>query len=1152
MSRPQAGKRRTASHPRRIIGAFVVFALAIAALIAMPQAASAADVVAVPDANFRAVLNSAIASATGTTRTADQTITTGDAATVTSIESYGDGTAASVDDFTGVQAFPNLTSVSVYNAGDTISLAPFAGTPIQSLALVPVDAGTADFTGTISSDMSALGSMSKLNSLFLAYYSLPDATLRTLPQVPSLTSLTLVYDEITDVTPLAKLASLADVTLEGNEIQDLSPIATIAGVGYLSAPYNRVSDLGFLTGMTALRELNLGGNRIEDVSPLATLTDKTKYKLNFGNQSINLSENRVADLSPLVGFFGGPSLATYSQSVFVGPYQDGGVTIKLRGIRDNAPTSINPADAGTYNAGTNRLISNDPTAPFIDVVSGTAQAYQDWKVFFSEAPDKLAALKLNEIESNGDTVNGDWAELYNPASRVLDLGGLVIADNDNTHKIILPVGTKIPAKGYKAIRTDDPAVTGQFGLGSADSVRIFAPGTTDLTTTPIDAYSWTAHAATTYGRTVPGAGKWATTSGGTFGAVNAFATAATVTLAGDATSTSGSASLTATVAKPDGTGVATDATGTVVFAVDGKDASGAVAVTAGKADWTATGLTGSPAGIAHKITARYVAKDGSDPYDSSVPSPEFTVTVTIGEFAGTVTLSTSTPQVCQTIGSDISAITPAPDSVTYQWQQKTGSQASPWTDVPAATGASHALAFAVADGKLIAPSYVARRLVATASKAGYATKTFASAETASVEPAPFLTKPAATLSTSTPKVGETITATHPKWSSCIPADLNFEIGYDYQWLRDGQPISGATDSVANGIGGAGPKKVSYTLTSADAGHKISLRVLGNAPGMSYDRAESAETSAVTAGAFVTSPAPVVDNTSPKVGDKLTASTAAWSPVATMAYQWLRDGQPISGATTASYTTTAADADHALSVKATGTADGYAATDKTSTATAKVARLAFTASPSPVIGGGTPTVGDTLTATVAAWAPVASFTWQWLRDGQPIDGATAASYTTTAVDQGHAISVRVTGTVDGYESTARTSAATPAVVAKPAPGVTQVNRSVSSKYTVKVTAQSGRKLRLIVSAKGVPASLIDKRITVKVAGVKGTYLVTVRNGKATVSLGSRAKALKKGKKYAVTLTLAKLTASASTTAGDTRTTTTYTVAKATEKVKVRLK
>jgi hypothetical protein len=107
-----------------------------------------------------------------------------------------------------------------------------------------------------------------------------------------------------------------------------------------------------------------------------------------------------------------------------------------------------------------------------------------------------------------------------------------------------------------------------------------------------------------------------------------------------------------------------------------------------------------------------------------------------------------------------------------------------------------------------------------------------------------------------------------------------------------------------------------------------------------------------------------------------------------------------------------------------------------------------------------------------------------------------------------------------------------------------NTSVSSKYSVKVTAGAGKKLRLSVTAKGVPATLIDKKITVKIAGVKGSYAVTVKDGKATVNLGKKAKSLKQGKKVTVTVSLAKLTRTIGTT--------TYTVVKATKRVKVKLK
>lgn len=1151
MSRPRAGERRDASHFHKPVGRLVAFALAFATLIALPQAAQAADVVNIPDATFKAVLNSAIASSTGTTRTPDEEITAADALTVTSIDSYPDGTIGPVADFTGVAAFTNLTSLNVFHTAGTISLSPFAGSSLETLALQPADAGAPDFSGTISSDLSALGSMSRLQRVSLAYYSLPADKLQTLPSIPALQVLTAQYAGITDVTPLAKLTTLTELDVQGNRIRDLSPVSAITGLKILTARENLVSDISVVQQLKSLTRLNLIENLIEDVSPLAPLTDKTKYKLNARNNRIELSSNRVADLSSLTGFVNGPAVSTTNQSIFVGAYQDGGVPIKLRTYRGSKPQQVMPTEAGSYDGTTDRLISNDPAVPFLDVIGDSNYV---WKVYFSEAPDKLAALRVNEVESNGDTINGDWVELYNPASAQVDISGLVVSDNKDTSKLVVPAGTKIPAKGYQTIVTENAAKVGPFGLGEADSVRIFAPGTTDLgASTPLDSYSWTAHAATTYGRTVPGAGVWARTSGGTFGAVNEFpppTVVPTVAITGDATSITGSAQLTATVTKPDSTDVATDATGSVVFAVDGKDASGPVTVTGGKAAWTATGLAGSPSGTAHQVTARYVAAGDTDPYDDSVASGTFTVTVTIGEFTGEPALLDDAPRYCDTMSSTIAGITPAPERVTYQWQVFT---LNGYVDIAGATSASRP-AYTVT-GTTVSVPVGPYRLLVRAERPGYALKSW-TLQTEAVDSDEWSaeSKKAAVLSTTTPTVGETITGAHDAWATCFPAALDYKPGYAYQWLRDGQPITGATDAVSAGIGGAGPKKVSYVVSPADAGHKISLQVRGIRPAVLFDGSttESAATAAVAAAAFTTSPAPVVDNTSPKVGDTVKASTPVWSPVAAFAYQWLRDGQPVAGATSASYTTTAADAGHALSVKATGTAEGYASTDKTSEPTAKVAKLVFAASPAPVIGGGTPTVGDTLTATVGAWAPVASMSWQWLRDGQPIDGATSASYTTTAADQGRALSVRVTGTVDGYESESKTSSATPAVLAPPAPGVRQIDKSVKAKYSVKVSASTGKKLRLSVSAKGVPASTIDKRITVKITGVKGTYLVTVKNGKATVSVGSKAKSLKKGAKVKVTVTLPQLKTSTSSTAGSTRTTTTYTVAKATKKVTVKLK
>ncbi|MBU4466360.1 MAG: S8 family serine peptidase, partial [Actinobacteria bacterium] len=67
---------------------------------------------------------------------------------------------------------------------------------------------------------------------------------------------------------------------------------------------------------------------------------------------------------------------------------------------------------------------------------------------------------------------------------------------------------------------------------------------------------------------------------------------------------------------------------------------------------------------------------------------------------------------------------------------------------------------------------------------------------------------------------------------------------------------------------------------------------------------------------------------------------------------------------------------------------------------------------PVISG-EPKVGKTLKATAGTWDPAAvTLAYQWLRDGQPIHGATGTSYKVVTADVGTTLTVRVTATADG--------------------------------------------------------------------------------------------------------------------------------------------
>lgn len=85
-------------------------------------------------------------------------------------------------------------------------------------------------------------------------------------------------------------------------------------------------------------------------------------------------------------------------------------------------------------------------------------------------------------------------------------------------------------------------------------------------------------------------------------------------------------------------------------------------------------------------------------------------------------------------------------------------------------------------------------------------------------------------------------------------------------------------------------------------------------------------------------------------------------------------------------------------------------------------LALTAG-TPAVSG-TLTVGSRLSAAAGTWGPApVSLSYQWLRDGTAISGATSSFYDVTLADARTRISVTVTGAKDGYASFSRSSAST---------------------------------------------------------------------------------------------------------------------------------
>ena len=183
---------------------------------------------------------------------------------------------------------------------------------------------------------------------------------------------------------------------------------------------------------------------------------------------------------------------------------------------------------------------------------------------------------------------------------------------------------------------------------------------------------------------------------------------------------------------------------------------------------------------------------------------------------------------------------------------------------------------------------------------------------------------------------------------------------------------------------------------------------------------------------------------PQVDQTLTANTSSIDDgdgldSVSYSYQWTRSDNgaetDIAGETGSTYTLVLADLGKTIKVKVSFTDD--ADNDETLTSVATVAVAAApnrSATGKPAISG-TPQVEETLTADTS---PIddqdglenVSYGYQWTAGGSDIDGATGASFTLTASQQGKTIQVRVTFTDDRNNAEALTSIATAEVAAAP--------------------------------------------------------------------------------------------------------------------------
>jgi hypothetical protein len=199
---------------------------------------------------------------------------------------------------------------------------------------------------------------------------------------------------------------------------------------------------------------------------------------------------------------------------------------------------------------------------------------------------------------------------------------------------------------------------------------------------------------------------------------------------------------------------------------------------------------------------------------------------------------------------------------------------------------------------------------------------------------------------------------------------------------------------------------------------------------------------------------------------LTANTAAIADddgLGAFSYQWLRDGVAIGGATNSTYTLGDADAGALIEVNV-GYIDGQGTAESLASASVGPVVNLNDAPTGVVTIAGIAAEDQTLTADTSGIADadgLGAFSYQWLRDGVAVAGATGSTYTLGDADVGGLIQLSV-GYTDGQGSAEGLTSAGAGPVANVNDAPVLVLNSLSI----------GQGDRLILSAANLSASDVD--------------------------------------------------------------------------------